>query len=103
MQKRRGCGRSASAAATPTASARCAAFEAGLLDGAGRRRLVALRREHLADVDGVEAVAQAAELAAHLDLAALGDQALALLAAEPAQHVAHALARTGAREARAVG
>ena len=46
-------------------------------NGAGGRRLVAHRREHLAHVHRVEAVLQAAELAAHLDLAALGDDAVA--------------------------
>jgi len=39
------------------------------------RRLVTLRGEHLAHVDGVEAVLRAAEVAAHLDQPTLGDQA----------------------------
>ena len=53
-------------------------------------------------VDRVVTVLLAAEVAAHLGLAALGDQALDLLAAQPAQHAGHAVARAGAGKARAL-
>jgi hypothetical protein len=50
----------------------------------------------------VEAVLRAAEVAAHLDLAALGDDGLHLVVAQAAQHARHPLGRAGAGKARAV-
>jgi hypothetical protein len=58
----------------------------------GDRRLIAWRREHLAHVHRIKAVLLAAEIAAHLDLAAFVDQAIAFFAAQAAQHAAYTLA-----------
>jgi len=68
----------------------------------GARRLVAHRREQLADIDRIEVVLGAAEIAADLDPALLGDDAVDLGAAQALQHAAHAHPRARALEARAV-
>src|SRR6478609_11714547 len=70
------------------------------LDRRRRRRLGVRRGKQLRRIDRVEAVLLAAEVAADLDLAALGDDAIGLLAAQPADHVGHPFAAAGAGEAR---
>lgn len=62
----------------------------------GRRRH---RMEQRDAVDQVEAVGLVAVLAAHLDVAALGQDRLDLVAAQHPQHVAHLVAGAAAREA----
>src|SRR5512143_1749702 len=93
---------SAPSAATRTASAICSlpVRPADSVDRVRSRRLLNGRREHLADVDGIEAIHRAAEVAADLGLAAFGHQRVDLVAAEAAQHAGHALSRTGAGELR---
>jgi hypothetical protein len=64
----------------------------------GRGRLRGARREEPRDVHRVEAPGAVAELAAHLDVATLGEQGLHFLAAERLQDAGNALARAGALE-----
>src|SRR5262245_971241 len=70
-----------------------------LLHRRGPRRLVPRGHEDLCGIHRVEAVVLAAEVAGDVDLAALGQDAVGLLAAEAADHAGHALAAAGAREA----
>src|SRR5690606_15086466 len=71
-----------------------------LLHHRTRRRLVARRLEDPRRIDAVEAVLPAAEVAADLDAATLGQDALGFLLPQAAEHAGHALAAAGACEMR---
>ena len=58
-------------------------------------------QEELRRIHRIEAVLLATELATHLDLAALSQNAFSLFSAQAAQHVGHAFAAAGAGKARA--
>ena len=75
-------------------------MRAALLHRAGAGWLLGFAHKNRTDIDGIEAVLQAAEVAADLDRATLYDDAIDLGLAERAQHVAHPFARTVAGKAR---
>src|SRR3989338_7868297 len=75
-----------------------------LLDAGGSRRLAdGGWHKNLRGIDRVKAVLLPAELAAHLDVFAFGEDALGFFDAQVAQHVAHTFTAAGAGKPRAAG